>query len=459
VTKVIISALLLFATAGAQAEVQVFSHLASVGASLPSLPKGFSPIQVNGPALFGMAIGSEAVMSRPGRRPAYAIVYDRVENHQSGNKTWIGHLRDYGENYRVVITSGSEGSWGRILTPDGERIVGTQSGQEWLVDANAAGLSEFIPEMDDGLIPPDAAERIAAARKSAPTRVEMDAPSSQSTVDVMVVYTQSLVDQLGGALQARVDHLVAITNQAYIDSQIAITLRLVHAAPVSYSDNTSNYTAINELTGVGGFSVPASLSAVSTWRDAYGADLVVLMRAFNSLTQVSCGRGWIGGYGGAGTLTGWDSYGYSVVSNGIDINWTGTGGYIYCGDLTFAHELGHNMGSLHDHRTEGTSAARGVFPYTFGYGVDYSFATVMAYPSSFYAMQIGRFSNPLALCSGVACGVSSTGGAGSETWADGALSMNNIRSEVAAWRPTKVKNFSGAGSGFLTPIITYLLSD
>lgn len=424
--RIILNLFFWVATAvNAQTEIFLPQTIAGFDAAAP-MQVGMSPVSINATGLFAMAKNAEASLTLPDKTPI-AVVHDRVEVHPSGNRTWIGYLRDFGTNYRVIITTGAQGSSGRIALPGNEYWVTSQAGQTWLMDRAAAGVIAATSLIDDGIVPSAKALKIAQAKSlTAQSQDIAEAlPTPQSTVDVMVVYTPSLVTQLGSGLQARLDQLVAISNQAYIDSEVAITLRLVHAAQVAYSDATDNSTALNELSGFGSsgsVTIPSSLANVATWRNTYGADLVVLMRAYNNATQSSCGVGWIGGYG-AGTLTGSDALGYSVVSNG-------TSGSYYCDDLTFAHEIGHNMGNRHDHRTDPT-ATSGVFSYSFGHGIDNSFVTVMGYPSSFTnASRVGKFSNPLVLCNSQACGVSNS--------ADNALSMNNIRAQVAAYR-TAVK--------------------
>lgn len=415
-SKYILSLLLLCTTGFALAQTEILTPR-PLTFSVAKPPKGASPVSVNAAGLFAMSVNEQAKLTLPNELPLI-VTHDRVEKHPSGNQTWIGYLRDFGKDYRVIITTGDSGSFGRIVLPNGEYWIVTEEGQTWAQHPYEAGLSQRPNLVSDGIIP----SQPPVPDRQSPNNVPIGeaTPSPQSTVDVMIVYTPSLSTQLGSGLQARLDQLISISNQAYIDSEVAITLRLVHSAPVSYSDSSNNDTALYELSGTNGSSsvpIPASLSSVATLRDTYGADLVVLMRAFNHLTQTSCGVGWIGGYN-SGSLNGWSGLGYSVVSNG-------TSSPYYCDDLTFPHELGHNMGNMHDHRT--TSDASGVFNYSFGHGIDNSFVSVMAYPSSFTnAPRIGKFSNPALTCNGQACGVNNS--------ADNARSMNAIRDQVAAYR-------------------------
>jgi len=445
----IVLLLLAASIAHAQTEILLPRSIAPVaGGTSPtlgaSLPLGTSAVAVNVAGLFAMAQNAEAALTLPGKA-AIAVVHDRVETHPSGNQTWIGYLRDYGTNYRVIITTGADGSSGRIALPGNEYWVTTDAGQTWLLDRQVGGLKRAPNLVNDSIVPPPQALRIAQSKVASQMPVIGETmPTPQSTVDVMVVYTPSLVTQLGSGLQARLDQLISIANQAYIDSEVAIKLRLVHSAPVAYSDSTSNDTALYELSGSSGsgpVTIPASLANVAGWRNTYGADLVVLMRAFNSAQHISCGVGWVLGYGSE-SLTGDSEFGYSVVSNG-------SSGNSRCDDLTFVHEIGHNMGNMHDRRTD-PSSTTGVFPYSFGYGVDNSFVTVMGYPTYYTnAPTIGKFSNPSLLCNGQACGVGGTG----STSANNALSMNNIRDEVAIFRISTVKTAQTITFGALPGVL------
>jgi len=87
------------------------------------------------------------------RGVSYELIYDSRQDHPSGNVTWSGYLKDYGDDYRAVITFGSEGVSGRILTPDGEFLIESDADGEWLIDTQAAGLKAVESSEDDALIP------------------------------------------------------------------------------------------------------------------------------------------------------------------------------------------------------------------------------------------------------------------------------------------------------------------
>lgn len=393
-------------------------------------------------ALNRLPQGSAAQFSLT-RGVSYELVFDHLIEHTSGNTTWVGYIKDHGDDYRAIITSGEGGVSGRILTPEGEFLVETDANGEWLIDTQAAGWIPAESEMDDALIPvpenvihrhlpgngsgadsddkPSTGETVnknpLSDQLDLGGQAHVAADTTPTTIDVMILYTPGLASRLGTGLSARLDQLVALSNQAYRDSGIYINLRMVYSQQVNYSDTTTNDAALNALTN----SSDPALANVATLRNTYGADLVSLIRPFNNnASGGSCGVAWIGGYGGQ-PISGYANYGYSVISDGTDVN----GSNYYCLDLTFTHELGHNMGSMHDRANSGGGS--GAYPYSYGYGVSGTFGTVMSYINP----RIAKFSNPAVTCAnGIVCGVSET----ASNSANNTLSLNNTRVAVANFR-------------------------
>ena len=212
-------------------------------------------------------------------------------------------------------------------------------------------------------------------------------------------------------------------------------LRLVHAMAVDYSDTaTSNNLALDQLTGVDSIRkvlVPPdpAFAALRAARDTYGADLVQLVRKFQTPEQKSCGVAWLNGGGGTTIDPQNEFYGYSVIADGTDRD-EGDGKNYFCRNETSVHEFGHNMGSAHDRATGGTT---GAYPYSNGYKTDAAngnFYTVMAYGDSGQtAYRI--FSNPASTyCGGFACGVAEQ--------SDNARSLRQTIPLIAQFRATKV---------------------
>ena len=407
------------------------------------------------PAAFSVAPNSTLMLTIPGR-PVYPIVFERSVTHDSGNVSWIGYLKDYGNDFRIIVTSGPNGVSGHINTPDGTfTLTRAGDGGEWLLDVRASGLKAPEVTASDIVVPPRGARRQANEAQSAAAGLAAPLASgaANSVVDLMVLYTPGMVTRYGNGYQARLDQLVAFSNQNYVDSGIAITLRLVHSEMVNYSDSTSLSVALDTLASSenpgAGFPTDAALANVKNLRNQYGADLVMLHRPYNTASAGAggfCGLGFLNGNDGQ-PFAGDAGFGYSAVSDGED---TG-GGSLFCDDTTFVHEMGHNMGAAHDRvQVQKDWNGQGAFPqgayaYSYGYGVSGKFYTVMAY-DNYNAPRIGKFSNPAFTCLGVPCGVSESNAVSS---ANNALTLNNTAALVAAFRQTAIAgtgtvNFSSA---------------
>lgn len=372
------------------------------------------------------AIGQKFGITLP-RAGTLAVALDRVARHASGSVTWVGHLDGLGTDYRVLITAGKEGSLhGNILTPAGEFRLEGANGRQILIDVRGAGLRTPPLPKDDGRVPPVQLKPSPGAASAAqPPAEQAAAAASQSVIDLVVFYTPELVARYGSdaGARARIDHLVAIANQAYVDSGVAITLHLVNSVLAAYPAANNLSSALQALAAsensAYGFPVDPSLANVVAYRSAYGADLVTLVRPFSTAADpTTCGLGYLGG-GGLNNIANYANWGYSVVNDGTDVN----GQHYYCHETTLAHELGHNMGSAHDpeHAT-----SPGAYPYSYGHGQDNLFGTIMSYISP----NVYKFSNPSLLCVGQSCGITDQ--------RDNARSLNNTRAAVSAFRPTRV---------------------
>jgi hypothetical protein len=385
--------------------------------ALAATPPGHYRVRLN--PLLGNAVRPPPPirLSLPGGAQ-YEVIWDNQMTHPSGSVTKIGYLKNYGTDYRVVITTRQGQSSGRILTPGGALQIESDDTGTWLIDSQQAGLLSPGGSYNDTLIPPHAQPpdqnlptRRLSPRSTGEAVLQLQAASS--TIDVLLLYTPGMVSHYGSGLQARLDSLIALANQAYLDSQVGITLRLVHSTQVNYSETTSNETALYALTD----GTDPALAGVGAWRNQYGADLVSLLRPFNQATHEGCGIAWVNQFNNPTLDAG---YGYSVVGDGNDTQ----GSNYYCQMLTLTHELGHNMGSVHD---RGHAGSPGAYPYSYGYGFEGVFGTIMSYINP----TVGKFSNPNISCPGSqACGVADN--------ADNARSLNNTRAAVASFKATQI---------------------
>ncbi|MBF0622237.1 MAG: peptidylprolyl isomerase [Magnetococcales bacterium] len=259
-------------------------------------------------------------------------------------------------------------------------------------------------------------------------------PANSATInqiDLMVLYTPGMASNYpNGALQTRINQLVTLSNQAYVDSGINIEIRLVHTMEVDYSDTTSNETALSDLRGA----QVSAFSNIAEIRTNYGADLVTLIRPFHFTEQGSCGLGAFSWQTepGSDVRQLQSSHGFSVVGDGQDESGSGTS---FCDDYTMVHELGHNLGSMHERAQYSDPDSSGLYSYSFGYGVTDQFGTIMSYIDPLEA----KFSSPDLTCGtdgAYACGIATT----ETNSAHNVLSINNAAPQVAAFQ--SAKNFS-----------------
>lgn len=403
------------------------------------------------------------------------IGFQRVEEGLDGNWSWIGRTAD-GQD--AVITFGEKAVFGSIGQRGTEALrLTTAAGRAWLVETDPSRVIDAnrMPGARDNdmLIRPTAAAAAVAAKRTAAASAATSSTiptkaGPAETVDVVVGYTNGLVSRLGSASAAetRVANLVALTNQAYANSQVTPRVRLVKTLQVAYTDTNSNETALEAVTGVtctttscSSQTVPTELVPLRTARDQYGGDLVALLRPLKSPEQGGCGIAWLLGGGGFPIDNTDADFGYSIVSDGTDVDET-DGKTYSCVDTALAHELGHNMGQQHN--VEDSGGDSGTHSYSYGYreATSTGFYTVMAYrlPNS-SQFNIAYFGNPNVT-------YADTGRPTGTANANNAASLNLSMPIVAQFRAAVVSfgkrphnDFSGDGKSDIVlwnPSLTYL---
>lgn len=379
--------------------------------NLARLPRNaIRPIRLDRARLMAIKLGEELPLNLPGGQRAF--VHDNRYTHENGDVTWVGYLKGDGRAFRAVMTFGDDGAVGQVSTPEGlYQIEPGRGRQQWLVDIQAAGLSHS-PQHGRALVPSRTVGTAVEANRPKDRQISPAAnspidASTPTTVDLLVLYTPGVAS---GKAITRINQLIALANQAFVDSRVAIALRLVKALKVDYPEAGDNGTALRDLTFGQG-----ALRNVRTLRQEFGADLVALIRPFDHTAHKGCGSAWLNGAGGSPLSP---NRAFSVVNDGRS-------GSYYCSDYALAHELAHTMGSAHD---RAYASIGGAFPYSHGYSAPGSFGTIMSYTHP----RLGLFSNPeISLCKGGPCGLD----AASPAAADNALSLNSARALVAGFKP------------------------
>ncbi len=339
-------------------------------------------------------------------------VKDRLERRSLTEYSWFGHIAD--APHSQVILTVEQGSMAGNVTIEDERygVQGTyqirpapeglheirQIDQSVFQEGNAAeGKSDYIPVFTPMIDLP---------------------PGSQaddgSTIDVMVLYTDTAAAATAN-IAAEVQLGVDETNQSYINSGINQRIRLAHKAQVSYPE-TGNLCGgtPNDLGRLQG-KTDGYLDNIHGWRDTYAADIVSLW--------VENGGGFCGcGYFMSNVSAAFAENAFNVVARNC-----ATGYY------SFGHEMGHNMGAMHDWYVD-----NGIDPYAYAHGyvnTANKWRTIMAYndkctASGFNCTRIQYWSNPEASYGGSPVGIAE----GQSQAADNRKALNNTAYTVANFR-------------------------
>lgn len=222
-------------------------------------------------------------------------------------------------------------------------------------------------------------------------------------MDVLVVISPGSLAQLGGQPQAIAFAQGAVdsSNQAFANSLMKARFRLVGVRFTSRADSGSSSTDLSWL---------RADPEVAAWRNETGADMVGMIAEFSN----SCGQGYLMG----------NPPGAGFAPNAFQV----TARTCAIGNLTYAHEHGHNMGFQHNPEN-GSGPA---YPYAFGHWVDGNFRTVMSYsnPCTSGCTRRPHFSNPNVSFNGAPTGIADQ--------RDNARAGTNTAPIVAAFRAPQI---------------------
>ena len=336
------------------------------------------------------------------------VKYVGRQEHDNGDWTFVGRLDGAKPGKEALITFGKDAVFATIPNPKGgeDLQLTTVGGRGFLIETDpklvkmpTGGDADFMaPPMAAAaaMLPmPKSAQAAGMARMpGAQGLVAQKASTVGTTVDLVVGYTAEFATRLGGQSQAqtRISFIVDLANQAFTNSEVDGRLRVVNVMQVGYTETNTNRAALLELTGLacttnntgsdfpdGGVTncttaaIPAALQPLVASRDAYGADLVTLVRTFQDPEQGSCGLGWMIG-GGQSTFDQADApFGYSIISDTSGPTFPDPDTNTTCRNETLGHETGHNFGLQHDvdtaDRTDNVLQPNefGHFPYSFGF--------------------------------------------------------------------------------------------
>jgi hypothetical protein len=286
-----------------------------------------------------------------------------------------------------------------------------------------------VAEIDQSAFPPEAEPvRVDLPQGELGDAVAETVTDDGSIIDVMVVYTPKARQYQGGTapILSLINNAITETNDTYANSQISQRLRLVYAAEVSYTESGID----TDLTRLQGKS-DGYMDVVHTWRNMYGADEVALIVEYPS-DYLYCGIAYL-----MNTLsTGFESYAFAAIERNCTT-----------GNLSFAHELGHNMGAHHDrYAVEKYNQGTGLYSYSYGYvNTTLRWRTIMAYNTAcddlgFYCGRIPYWSNPDVDYYGTPVGTNSADN--HRTLNESALTVANFRQSVMDSPPDTPTNLT-----------------
>ena len=345
--------------------------------------------------------------------------------HRNRTTTWIGRSEDGSTS---LLTMGRDRFFARVVRK-GRVIVFRPSNGTMIAETLDPDMATSL---DDDIAFPAASLPAAAADAGVPTTslpaAAGAAAAGERIIDVMVLYTPGMLQLYpGDTIMIRIQHLVDLANQAFGNSGIHVRFRLVHIGEKEYADTGSMYTALDDLTGNRGV-----FSDVELLRDLHGADQVTLLRRY---VDAGCGLAWIMQSDDA-------RHAYAVVHDGQRDD-----GY-YCDDLTYIHEVGHNLGCAHDRDHAGF--VRGMYDYSYGYqfqaGASW-YRTIMSYDCAGGCQRITYFSNPAVLYNGVPTGRP----AGTPAAADNGDTINRTSYLVQAYRPATDPDLAPSQTSLAVP--------
>ena len=155
-------------------------------------------------------------------------------------------------------------------------------------------------------------------------------PEDGARIDALVLYTPDAKEAAGGteAIKALIDLMVAVTNQVYAGSEVIQRIHLVQSAEMDLEDEARFFDAVYDPSD-------GYLDEARDLRERYAADLVHLITE----DAENCGKAVVTFARSPDSPASY-AFAYTVAD---------------CGPLTFAHELGHNLGLWHDRFVEDTA--------------------------------------------------------------------------------------------------------
>jgi len=250
------------------------------------------------------------------------VIAVRDRGEKSGDRlVWIGHIAKERRSSLIFAVVGDSVA-GTIVRGDGTTFQVRNIGKGVYV-LEQFDNSRALPEGDSRGISPN------LLAPAADVEEKMCPKDPKNTIDLLVVYTAKAKRGAGGtdpAIAALIDLAITETNESFLNSAVPAKAHLLYACLVEYDDDgTSLGTVLARLTTPG----DGYLDEVHTLRDAYGADIVILM------------------------VENGDSAGYANIMESVSKTFHPAAFAVVMrayatAYYSFGHEIGHTLGARHE---------------------------------------------------------------------------------------------------------------
>ena len=272
------------------------------------------------------------------------------EDRGDGDAMWAGRVA--GSDYESVVFTVVDGYLaGRFGVPGGAKYrISARPGGRGRIENMSAMATR--PKAEYCGVPPERPAPVGvveAQRSGDPERVA--GASNHNLLDIMILYSEAAGERYilrDGSIEAPIANSIDYLNLVFSNSELDIVARLAHLQQAPASVNTEG----------GGEAVIGGLRGnreVQELRAEHNADLVHLF-VTAEVTRI-CGIAYVLQKGDTWRSFSSAAYGVTVMQG--------------CGDETFAHEIGHNLGANHDPPNTGDYEERrnttSVTPYAFGH--------------------------------------------------------------------------------------------
>ena len=315
-----------------------------------------------------------------------------------------------------IVPAANGSAWvGKVAGDEDSQVILAVSDGVLSASVSAAGRLYSVRREADGAYTIAEVNPSAIPQGAEPLAPALDAPAadvpptagadSGDTFDLLLYYTTTTKNAASGAaaVNALITATIAETNAVYKASGIGTQVRLVGAFEMNYAETGDLFTDLP--------AIRANATAQAD-RNRLGADIVSLLVSKNSSNS---GLGYIMSSGSINQS--FEGSAYNVV---VYYSFTG---YIFA----LAHEMGHNMGCLHEPGNNGSSDSGGAYSYSLGYtDFTHKFYDVMSYGNNCTGcQQMTQFSSATNTYNGFPSGTATQ---------DNARTINNTRSVVANFR-------------------------